>query len=210
MDRRLIAVVSFLLIAAPAAAVTDPAELADDIHITRNILNAQLTRLGPDQLQVADLFHELGRLYEEKGEISAALPHYESALTVYYAHLGVDHPLVRELIGHLAELYARDSRTIPGMGPLPVDSRDLAEEIRVARHIYERQKEALGNDHPQLLPMLQERGAKVRAKGFEVFTRKIGSTTRVRVGPFETRDAAERAAKKLAAQGYKGVVMPQG
>ena len=54
------------------------------------------------------------------------------------------------------------------------------------------------------------RGAKVRAKGFEVFTRKIGSTTRVRVGPFETRDAAERAAKKLAAQGYKGVVMPQG
>ena len=50
----------------------------------------------------------------------------------------------------------------------------------------------------------------VRAKGFEVFTRKIGSTTRVRVGPFETRDAAERAAKKLAAQGYKGVVMPQG
>ncbi|MCA9393657.1 MAG: CHAT domain-containing protein [Candidatus Omnitrophica bacterium] len=157
MDRRLIAVVSFLLIAAPAAAVTDPAELADDIHITRNILNAQLTRLGPDQLQVADLFHELGRLYEEKGEISAALPHYESALTVYYAHLGVDHPLVRELIGHLAELYARDSRTIPGMGPLPVDSRDLAEEIRVARHIYERQKEALGDDHPQLLPLLQER-----------------------------------------------------
>ncbi|MCB1959141.1 MAG: SPOR domain-containing protein [Rhodocyclaceae bacterium] len=50
----------------------------------------------------------------------------------------------------------------------------------------------------------------VRGKGFEAFSRKIGSTTRVRVGPFETRSAAEKAAEKLSAQGFKGVVMPQG
>lgn len=157
MDRRLIAVVLFLLTCAPAHAATDPAELADDIRVTRQILDAQLTQLGPDHIQVAELFHQLARFYEEQGDLSAALPHYESALTVYYAHFGVDHTRVRELIGHLAGLYARERRAVPGIDPEGLSPTELGEEIRVALHIYEQQRDALGTEHPQLLALLRER-----------------------------------------------------
>lgn len=51
---------------------------------------------------------------------------------------------------------------------------------------------------------------KIRDQGFEAYTRKIGSTTRVRVGPYPDRKSAEGAAARLARQGYKGVVMQRG
>lgn len=51
---------------------------------------------------------------------------------------------------------------------------------------------------------------KIRDQGFEAYTRKIGSTTRVRVGPYPDRKSAEGAAAQLARQGYKGVVMQRG
>ncbi len=51
---------------------------------------------------------------------------------------------------------------------------------------------------------------KIRQAGFKAFTRKVGSTTRVRVGPYPSRDEAEAVAEKLAGKGFKGVVMPRG
>lgn len=49
-----------------------------------------------------------------------------------------------------------------------------------------------------------------RSKGFKVFTQKIGTTTRVRVGPYGSREAAEKAAAQLEKAGFKGVVMARG
>ena len=51
---------------------------------------------------------------------------------------------------------------------------------------------------------------KIRQTGFKAYTRKVGSTTRVRVGPYPNREDAEAAAAKLAGRGFKGVVMPRG
>jgi len=51
---------------------------------------------------------------------------------------------------------------------------------------------------------------KIRQAGFKAYTRKIGSTTRVRVGPFGDRDTAETEASRMSGKGFKGVVMPQG
>jgi DedD protein len=51
---------------------------------------------------------------------------------------------------------------------------------------------------------------KVAAKGFKTYTdianSSKGKTTRVRVGPFPTREEAERAQAKLKAEGWSGVV----
>jgi DedD protein len=51
---------------------------------------------------------------------------------------------------------------------------------------------------------------KVAAKGFKTYTdianSPKGKTTRVRVGPFPTREEAERAQAKLRAEGWSGVV----
>ncbi len=51
---------------------------------------------------------------------------------------------------------------------------------------------------------------KIRQAGFKAYTRKIGSTTRVRVGPFGDRDKAEAEASRMSGKGFKGVVMPRG
>ena len=51
---------------------------------------------------------------------------------------------------------------------------------------------------------------KIREQGFDAYTRKIGSTTRVRVGPYPDRKSAESAAARLERQGFKGVVMQRG
>jgi DedD protein len=45
---------------------------------------------------------------------------------------------------------------------------------------------------------LKERAVKA---GFPAYTDALGSMTRVRVGPYMSRDAAENAAAKLAANG---------
>jgi DedD protein len=51
---------------------------------------------------------------------------------------------------------------------------------------------------------------KIRQAGFKAYTRKVGSTTRVRVGPYDNRDEAESVAARMAGKGFKGVVMPRG
>jgi len=51
---------------------------------------------------------------------------------------------------------------------------------------------------------------KIQQAGFKAYTRKIGSTTRVRVGPFGDRNTAETEATRMAGKGFKGVVMPRG
>lgn len=51
---------------------------------------------------------------------------------------------------------------------------------------------------------------KLRQAGFKAYTRKVGSTTRVRVGPFGSRDEAESVAGRMSGKGFKGVVMPRG
>lgn len=49
---------------------------------------------------------------------------------------------------------------------------------------------------------------KLKAAGFPAYSETLGDKTRVRVGPFSSRDAAEQAMQRLAAKGYKGVVTP--
>lgn len=51
---------------------------------------------------------------------------------------------------------------------------------------------------------------KIRQAGFKAYTRKVGATTRVRVGPYASRDEAEAVAARMAGKGFKGVVMPRG
>jgi DedD protein len=51
---------------------------------------------------------------------------------------------------------------------------------------------------------------KIRQAGFKAYTRKVGTTTRVRVGPYASREEAEAVAARMAGKGFKGVVMPRG
>ncbi len=48
--------------------------------------------------------------------------------------------------------------------------------------------------------------AELKAKGFSAYTEAAGNVTRVRIGPFRSRDDAQKAAEKLAASGIDGVV----
>ena len=47
---------------------------------------------------------------------------------------------------------------------------------------------------------------RLKIAGFSAYTEKIGEATRVRVGPFPSREAAEAAQSRLALNGFKGVV----
>lgn len=51
---------------------------------------------------------------------------------------------------------------------------------------------------------------RVKAQGYNVFTEKLpgagGARTRVRAGPFASREAAEQAKAKLALAGLQGIV----
>jgi len=49
----------------------------------------------------------------------------------------------------------------------------------------------------------------LKGRGFAAYTEKSGSVTRVRVGPFATRDQAEKVAESLRAKGFSGVVTPR-
>lgn len=49
--------------------------------------------------------------------------------------------------------------------------------------------------------------ARVRAAGLPVYTDRLGPLTRVRVGPFPTREAAQEAVRKLHAAGIKDAVL---
>jgi len=51
---------------------------------------------------------------------------------------------------------------------------------------------------------------KIRQAGFKSYTRQVGATTRVRVGPYGSREEAEAVAARMAGKGFKGVVMPRG
>lgn len=46
----------------------------------------------------------------------------------------------------------------------------------------------------------------LKSRGFNAFTEQAGAVTRVRVGPFASRDAADKAAQRLMAIGIDGVV----
>lgn len=49
---------------------------------------------------------------------------------------------------------------------------------------------------------------KLNQKGIKAYAEKVGNITRVRVGPFKTRDEANKAQTKLEAQGLKPIVAP--
>ncbi|WP_374513865.1 SPOR domain-containing protein [Niveibacterium sp.] len=51
--------------------------------------------------------------------------------------------------------------------------------------------------------------SKVKAQGYSSYTEVLGDKTRVRAGPFATRDAADAAAAKLRKAGLAGVVTPR-
>lgn len=52
-------------------------------------------------------------------------------------------------------------------------------------------------------------GADLKSRGFAAYTEKAGAVTRVRVGPFRSREEAERAAERLRGAGIAGVVVPK-
>jgi len=49
-------------------------------------------------------------------------------------------------------------------------------------------------------------GTDLKGKGFTAYTEQSGSVTRVRVGPFNSREEAEKVAARLEALGFGGVV----
>lgn len=49
----------------------------------------------------------------------------------------------------------------------------------------------------------------LKGRGFAAYTEKSGAVTRVRVGPFASRDQAEKVAEGLRAKGFNGVVAPR-
>lgn len=51
--------------------------------------------------------------------------------------------------------------------------------------------------------------SELKQAGFSAYTEKAGAMTRVRVGPFSSRDEAEKAAAKLRAQGRNAVLAPR-
>lgn len=51
--------------------------------------------------------------------------------------------------------------------------------------------------------------SELKQAGFSAYTEKAGAMTRVRVGPFSSRDEAEKAAARLKAQGRNAVLTPR-
>lgn len=51
--------------------------------------------------------------------------------------------------------------------------------------------------------------SELKQGGFPAYTEKVGAMTRVRVGPFASRDEAEKAAARLRAQGRNVVLAPR-
>jgi DedD protein len=51
--------------------------------------------------------------------------------------------------------------------------------------------------------------AEAKAAGYNSFVENVGDKTRVRAGPFESREAAEQAAQKLRKAGLSAVVQPR-
>ena len=52
-------------------------------------------------------------------------------------------------------------------------------------------------------------GADLKSRGFAAYTEKSGGVTRVRIGPFRSREDAEKIAERLRLSGLSGVVMPR-
>lgn len=52
-------------------------------------------------------------------------------------------------------------------------------------------------------------GSDLKKRGFAAYTEKAGTVTRVRVGPFASREDAEKVAARLRGSGMKGVVVPR-
>jgi len=52
-------------------------------------------------------------------------------------------------------------------------------------------------------------GSDLKKRGFSAYTEKAGTVTRVRVGPFPSREDAEKVAERLRMSGMKGVVVPR-
>ena len=52
-------------------------------------------------------------------------------------------------------------------------------------------------------------GSDLKGRGFAAYTEKAGAVTRVRVGPFRSREEADRTAERLRLAGVSGVVVPR-
>ncbi len=49
----------------------------------------------------------------------------------------------------------------------------------------------------------------LKKKGFAAYTEKVNTVVRVRIGPFSSREEAEKAAARLKAQGHSSAIMPR-
>ncbi|AYH44947.1 SPOR domain-containing protein [Azoarcus sp. DN11] len=51
--------------------------------------------------------------------------------------------------------------------------------------------------------------ADLKKRGFAAYTEKVGAVTRVRIGPYDGRDDAEKAVLRVKASGMSGAVVPR-
>ena len=64
-------------------------------------------------------------------------------------------------------------------------------------------------DVPPRTPESDALSKDLKKRGFASYTEKAGTVTRVRVGPFASREEAEKVATRLRDSGMKGVVVPR-
>ncbi|KAK9826624.1 hypothetical protein WJX74_006438 [Apatococcus lobatus] len=116
--------------AAAAALNEDPAPFEAE-------LAAREAALGPEHVDVAESLSNLAILYNQKGDMTKALPLYERALHIWEAQKGPEHPEVAHTLTDLAVLHLEQGRDELGR-PL------LERALRI-------QEKALGPDHPDVM-----------------------------------------------------------
>src|SRR5262245_9148154 len=89
---------------------------------------------GPDDLEVARVASDLGRVYQRSRESAKALPLYERAAAIFETAFGAEHPLTAQVWDSLAATYER------------VGQRPKAEKL--AQRALEISEKTVGPEHP--------------------------------------------------------------
>ena len=91
------------------------------------------TARGPDDAALAPILYWLGRLYAAQNRVPEAVAASERGLAIREKTLGLEHPMLAELLCDLANLYKRSGR--PGCRtPVPTIAGDRGEEPGARAH----------------------------------------------------------------------------
>lgn len=90
-----------------AASYPTPATAAldDDASLFAAELAAREARYGPDHAEVADALSNLAIVYNQRGDVDAALPLYRRALRIWERALGPDHLDVAQTLTDIAVIH---------------------------------------------------------------------------------------------------------